>query len=652
MELSDFENGITPSSSNSSVRSQFLDTKEKKRRRNAEQRTSRKKVKYQPPPQYIHFHEKTTQVVEPEKIIYDMEDDDFEWLSNFQTKYLEEYEMCICNNSNLDLLLQRWKVTQKDNLPTPSQVLHLFDEDFIEESIDRFEKTTSFSNELCSFKSAINKFPSLGRLFFDIEIFTQETKNETKGSSKKSSAEKLSRNNRFLHSSIPIITTTHRVDDSDRYKFNLFNQSITCNSLIPPSNSQNPSQLEKSTNSLGNSKSPSSSTNGYNNLTTSLFPSQPQCTNNIINNRENNSEKVLPTQFLYEIYLFWRSKRLSRRVTNTDKQLYPYCGKPLLVDFEKEPDINDQSPHAAFRLRELPKKQTEEIQNDEASLYKLRKLKKELSMLKDIMTKVNERESKKLDYVKLTRDILLFEQNKIPEAPIPDPSSATNEDTSIIITQQTENEQQQQATETIVEKPYYEPISEEAWSEQFSQDESGFTTMNLLHFMEILKKNNRPFFPFLLQYVKKTRSFEGDEVIPEQFNTMLPKYVPGSEYNVSLSARKNSVLFDTESLNQDELTRNEMRMDYTIDNLLNDEIETQKKLFEAAENNNGTCSTEMLLSMLDEDEKEAPPKQEPIGPIVEVQLSEFEEKSSNPNENITSIQFPKTNENSFVYGEE
>src|SRR3989338_4171951 len=82
--------------------------------------------------------------------------------------------------------------------------------------------------------------------------------------------------------------------------------------------------------------------------------------------------------------------------------------------------------------------------------------------------------------------------------------------------------------------PYYEPISEDAWKEQFKQDDSGHTSMNLLHFLEILKKHNKPFFPFLLKYVKKTRNFEGDENLPEQFNTLLPKYIPGSEYNVSL----------------------------------------------------------------------------------------------------------------------
>lgn len=51
-----------------------------------------------------------------------------------------------------------------------------------------------------------------------------------------------------------------------------------------------------------------------------------------------------------KLYWYWKKKRLER----ISKQ-YPTCGKPLLEQFEIEPDPNDLNPNVAFRPREKEK---------------------------------------------------------------------------------------------------------------------------------------------------------------------------------------------------------------------------------------------------------------------------------------------------------
>ncbi|KAG2392836.1 hypothetical protein C9374_011561 [Naegleria lovaniensis] len=730
----------------SKIRAEFSQAINEKKRRRKEQSQSRKKSKFQQTTHYLHYLPNHLQVENDTKsILYDMEDDDFTFLEKFHENYLRTYEECFgeeqCFNGirnkktiTMEQLLQRWHVSSKHLLPTPAQAFQILDEDFFEECIDRFEKTTAFSNELCTFRSALEKFPSLKRYFLDVENYLtqshvqnsfmglksnhqppspsvnsstmhkQQPEPSTNGNLSSTFTERYASTPQFskLYSSSPFLHFLKNDSDS-RYNLNIFANSKASpenNSTTPQHSTLNnsihsPSLLQQDCVTLSTTRQPnlpsslatlpsmtlhnnamippSQSSPSASSMNTSANHSIPPVTNdNSTSSSPSSVKKILPTSFLYEIYLFWRKKRLSRTVSSTDKMLYPTCGRPLILDFEKQTSIHDKNHHAAFRPRQLPKKQTEEILNDTSSLQRLRKLRKDLISLNTLMEMINTREEKKLEYVTLLQEILL---NKLGPStangcPI-EPITSSEQNLSIVTSRSIQNDNmkpmdslassnhasknmadeklsataassnnmpihieeskkvlhQQESTchhnnqemENTIE---YNPMSESVWKQQHKQDDqTGYTSMNLLHFKEILKKHNRPFFPFLAKYVRKVRNFTGDDSIEEQFNTDLPSYVPGSEYKVQLT--RDGVTFDFPNMQEAFSAQHEIAFNHKIDNLLADEVAQYKHRQEQVEN--GNCSSgDMLIQILDEAEENATCQK--YTDIPEVQLSEFEER--------------------------
>lgn len=737
----------------SRIRAEFSQAINEKKRRRKEQSQSRKKTKFQQTTHYLHYLPNNLQIDRDiNSILYDMEDEDFIFLEKFHENYLRMYEECFgeetCFNGirnkrtiTMDQLLQRWQVSSKHLLPTPAQTLQILDEDFFEECIDRFEKTTAFSNDLCTFRSALEKFPSLKRFFFDVENYLtlphvqngksplglkpshHATSSPSINPSHKHQPEPSSNDNLTttsalgtcstlnttstsqiskLNSSSPFLQQFTKNDSDSRYNLHIFANSKTVsenNSITKQSNSNSilsPTPLQADVAASTTTRQPnlspllhfpsqhsvSSSSDYSSSMNTTTNCSIPSTSDSSTSSSPSSSKKILPTSFLYEIYLFWKKKRFSRIVSSTDKMLYPTCGRPLILDFEKQTSIHDKNHHAAFRPRQLPKKQSEEFLNDTSSLQRLRKLRKDLISLSKLMEMINTREEKKLEYVTLLQEVLLnklgpsavvngCQQEELTSGhlhPIHTTSSLENGNAKDPISslhtnshaKSTHNHDEKQSADSSLSRiqtsmdivdgtkaslhdatphnipsiPHpnsemdtttieYNPMCESVWKQQHKQDaKSGYTSMNLLHFKEILKKHNRPFFPFLAKYVRKVRNFTGDDSIAEQFNTDLPSYVPGSEYKAQLT--RDGVTFDFPNDMQEPFhTQHEIAFNHKIDNLLADEVAQYKQRQEQVQN--GNCSSgDMLVQLLDEEENGE--NSHPYDDIREVELSEFEER--------------------------
>ncbi len=123
----------------------------------------------------------------------------------------------------------------------------------------------------------------------------------------------------------------------------------------------------------------------------------------MLSNREEIRNKTSHT-LLYDVYQYWKQKRLSR-MYEYDEKKYSNVGKPLLFQYEVPPDIDNPNPYVAFRPRER-EKQHKSRKNDQASYDKLRLLRAELERLRTLCSLVRKREILKCNYYRIHGDML------------------------------------------------------------------------------------------------------------------------------------------------------------------------------------------------------------------------------------------------------
>ncbi|KAL9649023.1 hypothetical protein ABK040_008400 [Willaertia magna] len=532
-------------------------------------------------------------------ILYDIDDEDVEWLERFISDYKKDYnyyqqqQLSITKSSFLQKsssvhhnmiiinILQKWKVQQFSQLPHPSIIEEYLNEDFLEEAFDRFEKATGTSRYLCSLSQALLKFPSIQRYFHSPNILMNNNFNNFNSFNNSTF---YNGNNLTLPKSSLFTKSPSSSSSSSSSSFNNpFSSPSTTNTTIINSSPSSLSSLT-STPTINNS-SPNTALNNNNNN---------NLTDNLINNHNNiiyDNLPPFPFSLLEAFYNYWKEKRLSRRQFPTDRKLYPHCGRPLTIQFEIPPDPNDNDSRLPFR----PSTSTNNTKkasrkNDVDSYIRMRQIRKDLMKLKEILQSVKKREELKLKHCKVTRDLLLKqieEEEQLPQITnnnkrkngfvnhtngkkrngIIRNNDLSQEEISNNVNNSTPETVAAASTQNnLITTTTDNNNNEEIFistDSRLKQDEN-CTQMNLLYFLEVLKKRKRPVFPFLMQ-VKKLRPFLGDESIPEQFDTSNNHYEPGSEYQVRIG-RDGRVLFD---FSEDEAKESQLekKLDDYIDNL-------------------------------------------------------------------------------------
>ncbi|KAL0481505.1 hypothetical protein AKO1_011204 [Acrasis kona] len=223
---------------------------------------------------------------------------------------------------------------------------------------------------------------------------------------------------------------------------------------------------------------------------------------------------------LRKVYDYWQNRRRSRMYPN-DVDLYQNIGKPLLMDFELAPDMDDTNPYVAFRPREREKPGRKQRKNDKEAFLKLTQLRNELDRLRDLTKLTCDRERLKLDYYRVTAQILAAQSRSISSIKIRkrvedghvwrrDRSAASNNDIENI----------RKKRRVIVEESDSER-TEESEDEQVDQDalddavveQPGRREFDMHDFTSVCMERKEPVFSFLIK-VEKRKPVEGlDEMI-------------------------------------------------------------------------------------------------------------------------------------------
>jgi hypothetical protein len=208
--------------------------------------------------------------------------------------------------------------------------------------------------------------------------------------------------------------------------------------------------------------------------------------------REITSDKALE-----RVYEYWKNKRHSR-IFEYDENLYTNVGKPLLPHFEVPPDIDNPNPYVAFRPREREKPGKKSRKNDQEGFNRLTQLRNEMSRLRDLLQLLRRREQLKLDYYRVTGQIIMAEahsrsvvtrKRKIEQdGQKPRKRKRSTQESDSERTEESEDEEQEQNTEPMIE-------------------------MNLQEFMAKCGRNATPLFSFLVQMNKTKPSQPIDTLI-------------------------------------------------------------------------------------------------------------------------------------------